>query len=150
MPLVKMLGHGHAIAAIEAVRAELDRRRDTAIVAVCDAYGELIVLLRMDGAPVTSVQVAINKAYTAARMRRASRAIGDMIRDPARGVAASFFGDARIVGWAGGMPVLDGSEVIGAVGVSGMSQDLDEEMAKIGVQAAQATWAAGVQESPEA
>jgi glc operon protein GlcG len=140
MPLIRMLGHRHAAAAVEAVRVELEGRRDTAVVAVSDAYGELIALLRMDGAPVTAVQVAINKAYTAARMRRPSRAIGDAIRDPARGVAASFFGDPRIVGWAGGVPVSDDVAVIGAVGVSGMSQDLDEEMAGIGARAAQAAW----------
>ena len=141
MPLIRMLGHREATAAIEAVRAELAGRRDTAAVAVSDAYGELVALLRMDLAPVSAVQVAINKAYTAARMRRPSRAIGASIRDPARGVAASFFADARIVGWAGGVPVLDGTTVIGAVGVSGMSQDLDEEMAGIGVEAARSAWA---------
>ena len=76
MPLIRMLGHREAAAAIEAVRAELARRRDTAVVAVGDAYGELVGLLRMDAAPVSAVQVAINKAYTSARMRRTSRAIG--------------------------------------------------------------------------
>ena len=140
MPLIMMLGHREAAAAIEAVRTELDRRHDAAVVAVGDAYGELIALLRMDGAPVTSVQVAVNKAYTAARMRRPTRAIGDTLRDPARGIAASFYADARIVGWAGGLPVFDGTTLIGAVGVSGMSQDLDEQMAEIGARAAQAAW----------
>jgi glc operon protein GlcG len=125
------------------MRAALDARRDAAVVAVGDAHGELIALLRMDGAPVSAVQVAINKAYTAARMRRPSRAIGEAIRDPRRGVDASFYGDRRYVGWAGGLPVeLDGA-VIGAVGVSGMSQDLDEEMARIGVAAVLACDAAG-------
>ena len=141
MPLIMMLGHREAAAGIEAVRAELASRRDTAVVAVSDASGELIALLRMDGAPLSAVQVAINKAYTAARTRRPSRAFGDAIRDPARGVAATYFGDARIVGWAGGLPVFDDTMVIGAVGVSGMSQDLDEEMAGIGARAAQAAWA---------
>ena len=121
--------------AIEAIRAELARCSDAALVAVSDAHGELVVFLQMDGAPVSAVQVAINKAFTAARMRRASRAVGDAIRDPARGVHASFYGDPRYVGWAGGLPVVAEGAVIGAVGVSGMSQDLDEEMARIGVTA---------------
>jgi glc operon protein GlcG len=89
----------------------------------------------MDGAPVAAVPVAVNKAYTAARMRRPSRAIGEAIRDPERGVSAGFYGDARYVGWAGGLPVVIGGAVVGAVGVSGMWQDLDEEMAEIGVAA---------------
>jgi glc operon protein GlcG len=98
VPMVRMLGHGEASAAIDAIRVELAGRRDAAVVAVSDAHGELSALLRMDGAPVSAVQVAINKAYTAARMRRPSRAIGDAIRDPMRGVDASFYGDRRYVG----------------------------------------------------
>jgi glc operon protein GlcG len=135
VPMVRMLGHEEAAAAVEAIRAELTRRSDAAVVAVGDAHGELVALLRMDGAPVSAVPVAVNKAYTAARMRRPSRAIGDALRDPARGVSASFYGDRRYVGWAGGLPVVIGGAVVGAVGVSGMSQDLDEEMARIGVAA---------------
>jgi len=133
--MVRMLGHAEATVAIEAVRDELARRQDAAVVAVSDAHGELIALLRMDGAPVSAVTVAINKAYTAARMRRPSRAIGEAIRDPGRGVSASFYGDDRYVGWAGGLPVQIDGAVAGAIGVSGMSQDLDEAMAGIGVAA---------------
>ena len=133
MPLIRMLGHAEAAGAIAAIRAALEQRQDGAVIAACDAQGELVGLLRMDAAPVSAVAVAINKAYTAARMRSASRAIGDAIRD--RGVAAGFYGDSRIVGWAGGLPVLADGAVIGAVGVSGMSQDLDEAMAAIGVSA---------------
>ena len=133
--MIRMLGHQEATRAIEAIRAALEQRCDTAVVAVCDAHGELVALLRLDAAPLSAVPVAINKAYTAARLRRSSRAVGDAIRDPARGVSAGFYGDARIVGRAGGLPVTVEGSVIGAIGVSGMSQQLDEEMAAIGVAA---------------
>lgn len=135
MPLLRMLGHAEAAAAITTVRDALAARDDTAVVAICDAQGEPVALLRLDGAPVGAVPVAINKAYTAARMRCPTRRIGEALRDPARGVAASFYGDPRIVGWAGGLPVEVDGAVIGAVGVSGMSQALDEAMAAIGVAA---------------
>lgn len=135
MPTIRTLGHEEAAAAVEAVRAELARRSDAAVVAVGDAHGDLVAFLRMDGAPVSAVPVAINKAYTAARTRRPTRAIGDAVRDPGRGVSASYYGDRRFVGWAGGLPVVVGGAVVGAVGVSGMSQALDEEMAGIGVAA---------------
>ncbi len=135
MPMLRMLGHAEAAAGIEAIRAELAGRSDAAVAAVSDAYGELIALLRMDGAPVSAVQVAINKAYTAARLRRASRAVGDALREPRRGVEIGFYADRRYVGWAGGLPVVIDGIVAGAVGVSGMSQDLDEKMAGIGVAA---------------
>ncbi len=133
--MIRMLGHQEAMRAIEAVREALDRRRDAAVVAVCDAHGELVALLRLDGAPVSAVPVAINKAYTAARLRRPSRAVGDALRDPGRGIVAGFYGDGRIVGWAGGLPVTAEGITVGAVGVSGMSQQLDEEMAAIGAAA---------------
>jgi glc operon protein GlcG len=68
-------------------------------------------------------------------MRRATCEIGDALRDRSRGVAASFYADPRIVGWAGGLPVVIAGTVVGAIAVSGMSQALDEEMAGIGVAA---------------
>ena len=55
-----MLGHEDAMVAVAAVRAELTARCDTAVVAVGDAHGELVALLRMDGAPLGAVQVAFN------------------------------------------------------------------------------------------
>ena len=135
MPVIHTLGHDDAMRAIEAIRVELVRRNDTAVVAVGDVSGELIALLRLDGAPLSAVPVAINKSYTAARTRGSTRVIGDAIRDTQRGVAAKFYGDDRFVGWAGGLPVQAAGVVIGAVGVSGMSQALDEELAGIGVAA---------------
>ena len=134
MPLIRMLGHGEATAAIAAIREALVARQDTAVIAACDASGELVAFLRLDAAPVSAVPVAINKAYTAARLRRPSRAVGDAVRE--RFVHPDYHGDRRIVGWAGGLPVLVEGRVIGAIGVSGMSQDLDEAMAAIGVAAA--------------
>jgi len=131
--MIRSLGHAEAMAAIAAVREELERRRDAAVVAVGDAHGETVALLRMDGAPVFATAVAINKAWTAARLRRSSRTVGEAIRDRSRGVDASSYGDPRIVGWAGGVPVTLDGEVVGAVGVSGMSQALDEELAEIGI-----------------
>jgi len=135
MRLVRTIGHLEAEAGIAAVRAELQRREDRAIIAIADAGGDLVAFLRMDGAPLSSIGVAINKAYTAARLGRPTRSIGDALRDPARGVTAGFYSDDRTVGWAGGVPVQSDGSVVGGVGVSGMSQDLDEEMAWIAVHA---------------
>ena len=72
MKLEPTLGHDDAAAAIDAIRAELVARRRTAVIAVADSHGELMALLRLDGAPVSSVAVATAKARTAARLRRQS------------------------------------------------------------------------------
>ncbi len=62
MRQVDSLGHADAERAIEAVQSELLRRDKTAVVAVADAQGELVGLLRLDGAPLPSITIATNKA----------------------------------------------------------------------------------------
>jgi glc operon protein GlcG len=107
-----------------------------AVLAVADNHGELIGLLRLAGAPLASVQIAANKAYTSARERKPSRAIGQASRDPASGFEMAYFGDPRFTGWGGGVPVLIGGECVGAVAASGLSEDEDVALAEIGVKAA--------------
>jgi glc operon protein GlcG len=124
--------------AIEAIRRELVRRGKNAVIAVADAHGETIALLRLDGAALSSVGVAANKAFTAARLRRPSRTIGVNSRHPDTGFEISYYGDPRYVGWPGGLPVKVGETVVGAVGVSGLASDEDEELAALGIAAIEA------------
>lgn len=126
-----VIGHAEALAAVEAIRAELERRGKTAVIAVADAHGELLALVRMDAAPLSSLAVASNKAFTASRLRRSTAEHGARIRE--RGVDIAFYGDPRYVGFGGGLPVKLGDDVIGAVAVSGLSDAEDEELAAIGV-----------------
>lgn len=130
------IGHDEAAAAIEAVRAALLQQGLTAVIAVADMHGELVALLRLDGVAVSSVRVAANKAYTAARLRKPSRAVGAALRDPVRRFDIAFYQDPAYVGWGGGLPILVDGQVVGAVGVSGLSEDDDEAFARIGVEAA--------------
>lgn len=126
---------GDARIAIAAIHEELVRRGKRAVIAVADAHGELIGLLRMTGAALSSIDVATNKAFTAARLRRPSRTIGRNVRDAAKGFDISYYGDPRYVGWAGGLPVVVDEIVVGAIGVSGLSEDEDEELAALGIAA---------------
>ena len=64
------LGLDEALKAIAAVTAELKKRKLAATVAVADANGELIVLHRLDGSPLGTINIAMNKAWTAARERK--------------------------------------------------------------------------------
>lgn len=127
------LGHDEAQAAIDAIRGELARRGQAAVIAVADASGELVALLRLDTAPASSIAVASNKACTAARLRRPSRVLGEALR--AKSVDIAWYGDARFTGWSGGLPVVVDGSVIGAVAVSGLSEDDDVALAAIGVAA---------------
>ncbi|MCX6082972.1 MAG: heme-binding protein [Chloroflexi bacterium] len=129
------LDQNDAQLAIEVIKTEILRRGKAAVIAVADLHGELIALLRVDGAPFTSIQIATNKAYTAARDRKPSRQIGQSSRDPQKGFDISYYGDPKIVGWGGGLPVeLDGV-VVGSVGVSGLPEMEDIELAQLGIDA---------------
>ena len=108
--------------------------KKAAVIAVADSYGELIAFARMDGAPVSSVRIAANKAWTAARERKPTKDIGEKARHPEKGFDIAYYGDPRFVGWGGGLPVWRNGEVVGAVAVSGLSSDEDIELANLGVK----------------
>lgn len=109
--------------------------KKAAVIAVADAHGELLSFARMDGAPVSSILVAANKAWTAARERKPTKDIGDKIRHPEKGFDIAFYGDPRFVGWGGGLPIWRNGEVVGSVGVSGLSSAEDVQLATAGIEA---------------
>lgn len=129
------LGHAEAQRAVAAIQAELERRGKAAVVVVADAHGELIALLRLDGAPLPSILIATNKAWTAARERKSTRDLGQAARDPENGFDLAYFGDRRYIGWGGGLPVMLDGVVVGAVAVSGLPEMEDIELARLGVAA---------------
>jgi len=129
------LGHSEAQQAIQAIQIELTRRGKAAVIAVADAHGELIGLLRLDGAPLPSVLIATNKAWTAARERKPTRELGQAARDAQHGFDMAYYGDPRYIGWGGGLPVVMEGAVVGAVAVSGLPEQEDMELAQIGVAA---------------
>jgi glc operon protein GlcG len=135
MQTLHTLSHTDAQRAIEAIQQELIRRGKAAVIAIADEHGEMIALLRMDGAPLASILIASNKAWTAARERKPSKDIGVRVRDPEHGFDIAYFGDPRYIGWGGGLPVWANGGVVGAVGVSGLPEAEDIELAEIGVQA---------------
>jgi glc operon protein GlcG len=141
---VPALTYEGARMAAEAVGAAAEERGVAPVVSVVDAGGELMFLLRPDQAQVASVQVTTDKARTAAIYRRPSRDF----EEQASGGRPSALHLARAVPLQGGMPIMADGEVIGAVGVSGASSaDEDQELAVIGVQAADAAVAAAAVEA---
>lgn len=132
------LGHVEAQAAIQAIRDEILKRGKAAVIAVADAHGELISLLRIDGAPMPSIVIATNKAWTAARERKPSRELGQAARDPQAGFDMAYYGDSRYIGWGGGVPVLREGVVVGAVAVSGLPEQEDMDLVQFGVEAIKA------------
>ena len=129
------LGAGDAQLAIQVIQSELVRRSKSAVIAVADNHGELIGLLRGDDAPLPSIVIATNKAWTAARERKPSFELGQASRDPQKGFDMAYYGDPRYIGWGGGVPVVVAGNVVGAIAVSGLSQEEDMELAGMAVEA---------------
>lgn len=126
-----VLSHADAWGIVEVIRERLDAKSLGAAVAVVDAHGEMIAFLRTDGCPLPSIANAVNKAFTAARERVESAVIGQKSRDEE--FAITNFGDLRYTGWGGGVPIVIDGVVVGAVGVSGLPEADDMELARAGV-----------------
>jgi len=105
-----------------------------AVIAVADSHGDLVCFARMDGAPVSSIRIAMNKAWTAARERKPTKEIGDKVKHPEKGHDIAYYGDPKYLGWGGGIPVWKNGEVIGAVAISGLSSTEDIALAELGVE----------------
>jgi glc operon protein GlcG len=124
-----------AWAAADAAAAAATARAVWPVIAVVDAGGELMHLWRPDRAQVASVQVATDKARTAALYRRPSKDF----EDQAAHGRPSALHLARAVPLQGGMPIVLGGHVAGAVGVSGASSaGEDQELSELAAAAASA------------
>jgi glc operon protein GlcG len=97
-------------------------------VAAVDAHGELVAFLRTEGCPLPSIKIAIQKAFTSARERSESRALGDKARE--ENFPLTNFGELGYVGWGGGVPIVVDGEVIGALGISGLPETEDMKLAR--------------------
>ena len=126
-----LLAHHDVLAALETVTRAIEAKGRAAAVAIADAHGELIAFVRCDGALIASGTLAMNKAFTAARLNRTTRVLGETLR--AKGTDVAFYGDSRYVGFPGGLPVRIDGLAVGAVAVSGLSDDEDEALAALAV-----------------
>jgi glc operon protein GlcG len=127
------LSHADAQEMIEIVRRRAEADKKAASIAVSDSHGELIAFLKMDGCHLPPVQIAINKAFTAARERRPSGAVGESSRT--QSFPMTNFGDLRYTGFAGGVPVVVDGQVVGAIGISGLDEKTEAELCSLAVDA---------------
>ena len=121
------------------VLAEGARRRASALtVAVLDPGGHLIVLYREDGAGYIRPQIAIGKAWGALSLGVSSRAIAGIAeRVPAFFESLTVASQGRVFPAPGGVLLRDqAGGIVGAVGVSGDSSDLDEALGIVAARAA--------------
>lgn len=117
-----------------AALAEAKKNRWNMVVCVVDDGAHLIYLARMDGTQIGSVIVAQEKAATAVRFKRPSRALEDSVAG-GRNVVMKLPGATPI---EGGLPIMHGGDVIGAIGVSGGTSQQDGQVATAGLVVAHA------------
>jgi len=104
-------------------------------VAVVDDGGILLAFARMDGAKLTSVEISINKAFTAAGTRKGTHEYAAIANagGPAFGIHASHGGRFTVFG--GGLPIVALGQTIGGVGCSSGSPEQDRDVAQAGIDA---------------
>jgi len=114
-----------------AAEAEAKKNNWPVVIAIVDTHGLLVMLQRMDNTQTASVNVAIEKARTAAMFKRPSKALEDAIA----GGRVALLGLPGATPIEGGLPLMLDGKIIGAIGVSGMTSPQDGQVAKAGVDA---------------
>ena len=122
-----------ALQMINGVYETLEKDNLGAAVAIVDSHGELIAFARTEGCPLPSINIAIHKAFTAAREGKESGAIGQASRE--KDFAITNFGDLRYTGWGGGIPLVYEGSVVGAIGISGLPEADDVTLSRQAVDA---------------
>lgn len=116
-----------ARAVLSGAEAEARAKGWPSAIAVTDAGGAVLAMVRMDGAGPAAAEIAPGKARTAAMFRRSTAMFEDAINGP-RGAAAT----AGFVMMAGGLPLLVDGQTVGAVGVSADTPQHDAQIAEAG------------------
>jgi glc operon protein GlcG len=118
-----------AQAAIQAAMAEATKRGWALNVAVVDPNGDLVAFGRMDGAQLASVQISQHKARVAARYRRPTKAFEDAVQKFGFNYILTL---DDVIASRGGIPLIDGGKIIGAIGCSGGTGSQDEVVCTAG------------------
>jgi uncharacterized protein GlcG (DUF336 family) len=106
-------------------------------VAVCDASGTPMAFLRMNGAPLHSIGISEDKAYTAVSFGLPTGQWVQILSKHSDGVRLGLPTRPRFVQFGGGLPIHVNGTLVGGIGVSGGSEQQDEECARIGLIAAE-------------
>jgi uncharacterized protein GlcG (DUF336 family) len=123
------VAHELAVELVEAAQREAVAMGHAITVAVVDESGVLKAFGRMDGAPLLTVQIAQDKAYTAAGFGLATGDWRDMLLADEGLAHAAPAAIARLVAIGGGAPITLDGVVVGGLGISGGTPDQDAEVA---------------------
>ena len=120
------------IAAAENKAEEIGQPMDIAVV---DAGANLKTHVRMDGALIGSIDISINKAFTAIALQTQTKDLAPQTQPGQPLFGLNTTNNGRIVIFAGGIPLVRDGEVLGAIGVSSGTVEQDQEVAEAGAAA---------------
>ena len=128
-PAPQALTYEMAVQVIDAAEAEARKNKWNVTIVVTDAAGVPVVLRRLTGASPRSYDIATRKAATVVATKMMTSAYGEQLK------AGSVKEVPNGITFAGGVPIMRGSEFIGAVGTSGVRAIEDEQISKAGASA---------------
>jgi glc operon protein GlcG len=114
-----------------AAEAEAAKNNWTMVISVLDDGGNLLLLERMDGTQLGSIEVSQGKARTALQFKRPSKAFQDLIDKDQQHLITL----GHITGVQGGLPIMSEGKVVGSIGASGGTSAQDEQCAQAGLNA---------------
>jgi glc operon protein GlcG len=119
--------------AVAAAEAESRKNNWNMVIAVLDTGGHLVMLARMDGVQLGSIGAAQDKAHSAVMYRRPTKVFQDLVAQGGANIRLLGLRGASVL--EGGIPIIVGGQLIGAIGVSGHTSEQDAQVAKAGADA---------------
>ena len=114
-----------------AAEAEARKNNWSVVIAILDEGGHLLSLQRMDGVQIASIEIALKKAESAVLFKRPTKAFEDQLV----GGRTAILKLPGAMPFEGGLPITAGEQVIGSIGVSGVTSQQDGQIAKAGLAA---------------
>jgi glc operon protein GlcG len=131
---VKAISEAGAKQAIEAAEQAAEKLHAPCAIAVVDRSGILVAFLKMDGVRDGSPDLAIGKARTSALLQRPSAETETNVNE-----GRTAFITSGLMTLRGGAPLMDGKEIVGAIGIAGLNKDTDVAIAESAAAAFAAT-----------
>ena len=131
MPFGTPIGNDAAKKMAVAAVAEAKKNGWHVCIAIVDYHGELVYFERLDNTQLGAVSVAVDKARTAAKFKRSTKMLEDAVASGRNAMLR--LGDATPI--QGGLPIVIDGKFVGAIGVSGVASQQDEQVASAGLAA---------------
>lgn len=131
----RLIDWSAAVRIVQAAAAHAQQLDIKVNIAVVDPGGNLAAFLRIPGAPLHSIDIAIDKAYTAASFGLPTDQWSQALSNHSEAVQRGIVLRPRFIAFGGGLPIVEAGERIGGVGVSGGTEQEDEQCARAGLAA---------------